>query len=149
MSLKKEQRGKNISYPQNLLKALKYDIEVPTEDQILGLEFILGQLKESHREVVEFHYKNGLTYRKISEQIGKSSARCSQIGITAIRRLQKIDWMVWVEDGYQGHLNKQKKLAEEIQKNITDMAFKADEMDNYLADTFGCEFSEYAKKDAI
>ena len=128
---------------------MKYDIEVPTEDQILGLEFILGQLKESHREVVELHYKNGLTYRKISEQIGKSSARCSQIGITAIRRLQKIDWMVWVEDGYQGHLNKQKKLAEEIQKNITDMAFKADEMDNYLADTFGCEFSEYAKKDAI
>ena len=149
MSLKKEQRGKNISYPQNLLKALKYDIEVPTEDQILGLEFVLGQLKESHREVVELHYKNGLTYRKISEQIGKSSTRCSQIGITAIRRLQKIDWMVWVEDGYQGHLNKQKKLAEEIQKNITDMAFKADEMDNYLADTFGCEFSEYAKKDAI
>lgn len=95
MSLKKEQRGKNISYPQNLLKALKYDIETPTEDQILGLEFILGQLKESHREVVELHYKNGLTYRKISEQIGKSSARCSQIGITAIRRLQKMDWIGW------------------------------------------------------
>ena len=118
MSLEKEQREKNISYPRNLLKALKYDIETPTEDQILGLEFILGQLKESHREVVELHYKNGLTYRKISEQIGKSSARCSQIGITAIRRLQKIDWMVWVEDGYQGHLNKQKKLAEEIQKKF-------------------------------
>ena len=29
------------------------------------------------------------------------------------------------------------------------MAFKADEMDKYLADTLGCEFSEYAKKDAI
>lgn len=118
MSLKKEQQEKDISYPRNLLKALKYDIEAPTEDQILGLEFILGQLKEYHREVIELHYKNGLTYRKISEQIGKSSARCSQIGITAIRRLQKIDWMVWVEDGYQGHLNKQKKLAEEIQKKF-------------------------------
>lgn len=118
MSLKKEQQEKDISYPRNLLKALKYDIEAPTEDQILGLEFILGQLKEYHREVIELHYKNGLTYRKISEQIGKSSARCSQIGITVIRRLQKIDWMVWVEDGYQGHLNKQKKLAEEIQKKF-------------------------------
>ena len=95
MSLEKEQREKNISYPRNLLKALKYDIETPTEDQILGLEFILGQLKESHREVVELHYKNCLTYRKISEQIGKSSARCSQIGITAIRRLQKMDWIGW------------------------------------------------------
>ena len=40
-------------------------------------------------------------------------------------------------------------FAEEIRKNITHMAFKADEMDKYLADTFGCEFSEYAKKDAI
>lgn len=40
-------------------------------------------------------------------------------------------------------------FAEEIRKNITGMAFKADEMDNYLVDTFGCEFSEYAKKDNI
>ncbi|WP_251622170.1 trypsin-like peptidase domain-containing protein [Odoribacter lunatus] len=41
------------------------------------------------------------------------------------------------------------EFADEIQKNITEMAFKADDMDNYLADNFGCEFSEYAKKDAI
>lgn len=40
-------------------------------------------------------------------------------------------------------------FAGEIQKNITDMAFQADAMDNYLADRFGCGFSEYAKKDAI
>jgi hypothetical protein len=41
------------------------------------------------------------------------------------------------------------KYAVELRNNITNLAFKADEMDNYLADTFGCEFSEYAKKDAI
>lgn len=41
------------------------------------------------------------------------------------------------------------EFAEDVQKNITQMAFKADELDNYLADEFGCEFSEYAKKDAI
>lgn len=41
------------------------------------------------------------------------------------------------------------EFAEDIRKNITNMAFKADEMDNYLAEQFGCEFSEYAKKDAI
>ena len=40
-------------------------------------------------------------------------------------------------------------FAEEIRKNISNMAFKADDMDNFLADNFGCEFSEYAKKDAI
>lgn len=41
------------------------------------------------------------------------------------------------------------EYGEEVQKDLTNMAFKADELDNYLADTFGCEFSEYAKKDAI
>jgi serine protease Do len=39
-------------------------------------------------------------------------------------------------------------FADEVQKNITNMAFKADELDNYLMDTFGCELSEYAKNDA-
>ena len=41
------------------------------------------------------------------------------------------------------------EYGEEVQKNWTNMAVKADELDNYLADTFGCEFSEYAKKDVI
>jgi Trypsin-like serine proteases, typically periplasmic, contain C-terminal PDZ domain len=41
------------------------------------------------------------------------------------------------------------KFAEEIGHNVTNLAFKADDLDNYLSDTFGCEFSEYAKKDAI
>ncbi|MDR2233215.1 MAG: trypsin-like peptidase domain-containing protein [Tannerella sp.] len=41
------------------------------------------------------------------------------------------------------------KHADELQKNIINLAFKADELDNFLADTYGCEFSEYAKKDAI
>ncbi len=39
--------------------------------------------------------------------------------------------------------------ADDIRKNITNLAFKADDLDNYLVDTYGCEFSEYAKKDAI
>lgn len=39
--------------------------------------------------------------------------------------------------------------ADQIKKNLTGLALKADELDNYLAETYGCEFSEYAKKDAI
>ncbi|MDR0420211.1 MAG: trypsin-like peptidase domain-containing protein [Prevotellaceae bacterium] len=41
------------------------------------------------------------------------------------------------------------EYTDELRNNITNLALKADDMDNYLADTFGCEFSEYAKKDAI
>jgi len=41
------------------------------------------------------------------------------------------------------------KYAEELRNNITNLAFKADELDNFLNEKYGCEFSEYAKKDAI
>jgi len=33
-----------------------------------------------------------------------------------------------------------------IRDNVSKLAEKADELDNYLNETFGCEFSEYAKK---
>lgn len=39
--------------------------------------------------------------------------------------------------------------ADAIQRDITNLAFKADELDNYLSETFGCEFSEYARKDSV
>ena len=34
---------------------------------------------------------------------------------------------------------------ETIKNNITNLALKSDELDNYLVDTYGCKFSEYAK----
>ncbi len=37
---------------------------------------------------------------------------------------------------------------EEVKKNLTQLANRADDLDNYLFNTFGCEFSEYSKKDA-
>ena len=36
--------------------------------------------------------------------------------------------------------------GEKVKKNITDLAQKADDLDNYLNETFGCEFSQYAKE---
>lgn len=37
------------------------------------------------------------------------------------------------------------EYSDEIKQNITNMAYKADELDDYLVTNFGCEFSEYAK----
>ncbi len=53
-----------------------------------------------------------------------------------------IAYRVHISDVFSEH-------GAEVKKNLTDLAFKADELDNYLADTFGCELSEYAKKDAV
>lgn len=38
---------------------------------------------------------------------------------------------------------------EQVMQNLVNLAVKADELDNMLVEKFGCEFSEYTKKDAI
>ena len=37
------------------------------------------------------------------------------------------------------------EFADEIQQNLVRMAFRADELDNYLVDVYGCGFSEYTR----
>lgn len=51
-----------------------------------------------------------------------------------------ISYRVHMSDVFSDH-------GPEVKKNLTNLAFKADELDNFLADTYGCEFSEYSKKD--
>ena len=51
---------------------------------------------------------------------------------------------------YRVHLSDiQTEYKEEIKKELAAIADKADELDNYLHDEFGCDFSEYSKKNAI
>lgn len=38
--------------------------------------------------------------------------------------------------------------AERIRRELTGLALRADYLDNYLVDAFGCEFSEYSKREA-
>lgn len=40
-------------------------------------------------------------------------------------------------------------FKDEIRNNMINLALKADELDNFLVDEYGCEFSQYAKTDAI
>jgi predicted RNA-binding Zn-ribbon protein involved in translation (DUF1610 family) len=53
-----------------------------------------------------------------------------------------ISYRIHISDIFSGH-------REEVKKNITQLAFAADEQDNFLVAQFGCGFSEYAKKDAV
>ncbi len=53
-----------------------------------------------------------------------------------------ISYRIHISDVFSDH-------AEEVRKNLVGLALKADELDNYLAENFGCEFTEYTKKDAI
>lgn len=49
---------------------------------------------------------------------------------------------------YRIHLSDLTEASEdEIRQNLVNLAFKADDMDNMLVEQFGCEFSEYSKRD--
>jgi hypothetical protein len=52
---------------------------------------------------------------------------------------------------YRVHLSDifSENATEEISQNITNLASKADELDNFLHEEFGCDFSEYSKKSEI
>lgn len=114
----KKKPVKKVNYPQKLLKAMKLDMKSPTDDQLLGLEFAIGQLKESFQEVLRLHYEKGLTYKEVGEQTGRSSARCGQMCRIAIMRLQHPNRIKWIIDGYQGSLEKINELADEARKKF-------------------------------
>lgn len=114
----KKKAPKKANYPQNLLTALKVDIKNPSEDQILGLEFALGQLKEAEQEVLSLHYEKGLTYNEVGAQTGKTGSRCGSIARRAVLRLQRPNRLAWILEGYKGRLTKINEKAEEARKQF-------------------------------
>ncbi len=117
-ALEKKKVQKKVNYPQNLLTALKTDIKNPSEDQILGLEFALGQLKEAEQGVLSLHYEKGLTYNEIGIQTGRSGSRCGSMARRAILRLQRPNRLAWIIEGYKGRLTKINEQAEEARKQF-------------------------------
>lgn len=115
---KKEDKKEKLGYPQNLFKDINVDIKSPTDDQILGLEFAIGQLKEADQEVIRLRYEQGLTYKAVSEQTRKSSTRCGQLAKRALIRLQSSNRIAWIIEGYQGHLNNLIVRSEEDRKQF-------------------------------
>ena len=108
---KKERKTKRVDYPANLFRDLKLDIKNPTKDQIRGLEFVLAQLKDMQQEVIHLRYEQGLTYKAIGEQTGRSGGRCSQICKQGLRRLGNAWRRSWIVEGYEGRVTNLNELA--------------------------------------
>lgn len=115
---KKSDKKTIVSYPQNLLKDINTEIENPSEDQLLGLEFAISQLKESDQEIIRLRYEKGLTYKEIGAQTGKSSSRCGQLIKRALLRFQSSSRIAWITEGYQGHLTRLDVQSDEARKQF-------------------------------
>lgn len=116
--VKKDKKAKRVDYPANLFRDLKLDIKNPTVDQIYGLEFVLEQLKDMQQEVIHLRYEQGLTFKAIGEQTGRSGGRCSQICKQGLHRLGNAQRRSWLVEGYEGRIVKLGELADKCSKEF-------------------------------
>ncbi|MBR3601988.1 MAG: hypothetical protein IKL49_06670 [Lachnospiraceae bacterium] len=116
--IKKEKKAKKVDYPANLFKDLNLEIKNPTADQMYGLEFVLVQLKDIQQEVIHLRYEQGLTFKAIGEQIGRSGGRCSQICKQGLRRLENAQRQAWMVEGYEGRIARLGELADKCSKEF-------------------------------
>ncbi|MCF0229883.1 MAG: hypothetical protein HUJ76_09370 [Parasporobacterium sp.] len=114
----KKKPEKKADYPQNLFRAMKLNLKSPTEDQMMGLEFAIGQLQDDQREILRLHFEQGLTFREVGEITGISGARCGHLSRTALRHLKQPRKILWIKEGYQGRVLKMFSIAEEARKQF-------------------------------
>ena len=95
---------KTLSYPDNLIKALKIDGFIPgnvTEDQIAGLTVALGQLRTKHAKVIDMKYRQGMTNEDIGRVMNRSAGTVSGYHSKALGKLRWPSVSKWYLEGYR------------------------------------------------
>ena len=95
---------KTLSYPDNLVKALKMEGFTPdaaTADQIAGLIVALGQLRSKHAYVIEMKYRHSMNYEQIGKQLKRSAGTVSGYHSKALGKLRWPEISDWYLEGYR------------------------------------------------
>ena len=104
-----------LPYPDNLL----YDIfggewEYPRPADFDGsLEYVLHSLTERERRVLDFRYKEGLTYEEIGKRECVTRERIRQIHAKSLRKLRHPGRLNYLKYGVSGVIARQTESARE------------------------------------
>ena len=104
-----------LTYPENLL----YDIfggewEYPRPADFDGsLEYVLHSLTERERRVLDFRYKEGLTYEEIGKRECVTRERIRQINAKSFRKLRHPGRLNYLKYGISGVIARQSESARE------------------------------------
>ena len=104
-----------LTYPDNLLYALfDRDWEYPRPTDFDGsLEYVLHSLTERERRVLDFRYKDGLTYEEIGKRECVTRERIRQINAKSIRKLRHPGRLNYLKYGISGVIARQTESARE------------------------------------
>lgn len=104
-----------LPYPDNLL----YDIfggewEFPRPGDFDGsLEYVLHTLTERERRVLDFRYKDGLTFEEIGKRECVTRERIRQIHAKSLRKLRHPDRLNYLKHGVSGVIARKTENARE------------------------------------
>lgn len=93
---------KQADYPLNLLRDIPVG-EILSDDQMKGLEYVLGKLTEREQMVLEYRYVKGMSYSKIGGAFGLTGSRIQQIVNRALRKLRQPARMAYIREGFAAH----------------------------------------------
>ena len=105
-----------LTYPDNLL----YDIfggewEFPRPADFDGsLEYVLRTLTERERLVLDFRYKDGLTFEEIGKRECVTRERIRQIHAKSLRKLRHPERLNYLKYGVSGVIVRQTENAREV-----------------------------------
>lgn len=104
-----------LPYPDNLL----YDIfggewEFPRPADFDGsLEYVLHTLTERERRVLDFRYKDGLTFEEIGKRECVTRERIRQIHAKSLRKLRRPERLYYLKYGVSGVIRRKSESARE------------------------------------
>ena len=104
-----------LTYPDNLL----YDIfggewEYPRPADFDGsLEYVLHSLTERERRVLDFRYKEGLTFEEIGKRFCVTRERIRQIHAKSLRKLRHPERLNYLKYGVSGVVARKTESARE------------------------------------
>ncbi|MDD3206782.1 MAG: sigma-70 family RNA polymerase sigma factor [Lachnospiraceae bacterium] len=93
---------KRTDYPLNLLRDIPVE-QILSDDQMKGLEYVLGQLTEREQTVLEYRYIKGMSYSEIGAAFELTGSRIQQIINRALRKLRHPARTAYIREGFAAH----------------------------------------------
>lgn len=111
--------AKADGYPNNLAQDIASDLEIVTQDQLDGLEYVLGELSEREQTALKYCYAENKTLAEAGRLMQVTPSRVRQIRDHALRCLRHPKRMMYIKDGLAAVRAKEeaaKLAAEEDEK---------------------------------
>ena len=113
-----EKKAKKVAYPANILKDLGLDLVSFNNDQMLGLEYVLGMLKPEYHEMLILRYEYGKSYKDVGMTIGRSGSSVSHQCKINLQKIKDPKRLVWITEGFNKYLNRFDEQIKELSKRF-------------------------------